>query len=133
MRVCVCVCVCVCVFSQVNRVAVWHYDPTMAPSSPPLSSSTQEVFVEPVCECETTVAGDVMDLQWLDEDRMVVGLSTGSVALLHFRTAQKVDTCYARSVGSWGGTRCILCVLQMYSGRCGSHLARSFSCEVLAN
>ena len=32
-----------------------------------------------------------MDLRFVDEERMVVGLSSGSVALLHFRAPQKVD------------------------------------------
>ena len=68
-------------------MAVWHYDP---PSSSP-SSPTEEEFIEPVCECEVGVRGDVMDLQFVDEERMAVGLSTGTVALLHFRTAQKVQ------------------------------------------
>ena len=80
-------CIFVCVCSQVNRVAIWQYDPSSMAGSPP---SSQEGYVEPACECEVGVSGDVMDMQWLDEERVVVGLSTGSVVLLHFRRAQKV-------------------------------------------
>lgn len=71
---------------QVNHVAVWYYDPAVPPS--PSSSSTS--LIEPQCECEVEVAGDVMDMQFLDEERIVVCLSTGSVALLRFRPAHKV-------------------------------------------
>ena len=77
-----------------NRVAVWRYDPS-APPSPPSSPSapypSEEGFVEPVGVCEVGVEGDVMDLRFVDEERMAVGLSSGSVALLHFRAPQKVD------------------------------------------
>ena len=76
-------------------MAVWRYDPSAPPSPPsspsPYPSPQEGGFVEPVCECEVGVGGDVMDLQFLDEERMAVGLSTGSVALLHFRAAQKVS------------------------------------------
>ena len=70
-------------------MAVWKYDPASPSLSPP-SFLPSPTLVEPQCECEVTVAGDVMDMQFLDEERIVVCLSTGSVSLLHFRPAQKV-------------------------------------------
>ncbi|CAI8020948.1 Nucleoporin Nup43 [Geodia barretti] len=80
---------------KVNRVAVWRYDPS-APPSPPSSPSapypSEEGFVEPARVCEVGVEGDVMDLRFVDEERMAVGLSSGSVALLHFRAPQKTIT-----------------------------------------
>ena len=71
---------------QVNRVAVWHYNPAASPS--PASS-----LVEPQCVCELAVAGDVMDMQFLDEERILVGLSTGSAVLLHYRPSHQVPHC----------------------------------------
>ena len=72
-------------------MAVWHYNPssTSSPLSPP-SPPSPSGLVEPQCECEVGVAGDVMDMRFLDEERIVVCLSTGTVSLLHFRPAHKV-------------------------------------------
>ena len=67
-------------------MAVWHYDPA-APPSPPGSSAG---LIDPHCECEIKVEGDVMDMQFLDREKIVVCLSTGSVCLLRFRPAHKV-------------------------------------------
>lgn len=76
-------------------MAIWQYDPA-EPSYPlsspiPHSSSASATLIEPVCECEVVVNGDVMEMQFLDEERIVLGLSTGSVALLRYRPTHMVS------------------------------------------
>ena len=78
-----------------NRVVMWHYSPAVLPeqhsSSPPPSPSTSlSSLVEPECVCEVCVTGDVMDMRFLDEERIVVGLSNGDVAILRFRISNQV-------------------------------------------
>ena len=50
--------------------------------------SAELVEPELVCECE--VASNVMDLIFLDEQRVVASFSNGCVALFRYRSMQKV-------------------------------------------
>lgn len=64
-------------------MAVWHYDSAVPPP-------TSTGLIEPHSECEVKVDGDVLDMQFLDKEKIVVCLSTGSVCLLQFRPTHKV-------------------------------------------
>lgn len=80
---------------QVNRVAVWHFDPTASPSPSP-SAPSSAWLGEPQRECEMEVTGDVMDMRFLDEERILACLSTGTVTLLRFRPTHKVSSLACR-------------------------------------
>ena len=64
---------------QPNRVCIWQFSE---------DESAELVEPELVCECE--VDSDVMDLRFLDEQRVVASFSNGCVTLFRYRSIHKV-------------------------------------------